>query len=67
MKKLRLTTDDSGHWYLVPLELEGVFDEWVEWMGSDYSKPNPAGILLDFESMRIDGPHTLIIHNYSED
>jgi len=57
---MRLKSDGDGHWYLVPLDQESTFDSWLEDPEMPYLNP-PRG------TVQIDGPHTLIIKEWSEE
>lgn len=67
--KMRLVSDDDGHYYLIPIEKEKEFYEWVEkWDEYTYGLSDCLIYLAEefenFENYRIDGPHKLIIKEY---
>lgn len=52
VQRYRLLRDDDGHWYVVPAELEPIFDKWVEdtsndldWTGENFEKYSLGGDL----------------------
>jgi hypothetical protein len=59
-QKYILTTDNDCHWYLIPTEK---YDQWNTWLESEdeetcWNVPSFA--------KAVDGPHSIIIHEYSE-
>lgn len=38
-ERYRLTTDDDGHWYLVPVSQREAFDDWVYAVGAGDMPP----------------------------
>lgn len=52
----RLIQDQDCHWYLIPSDKVEEFNLWTD--GIDiYNLP-------DFDSMRINGPHQILIKDY---
>ena len=51
-KEYMLISDDDGHWYVIPAELESEFDKWVEDTSDPFSLQSPDA---DFEEYRIGG------------
>ena len=63
MNQYRLIQDNDDHWYIIPWGFEYEFERWVDAqesgdMDDDYYN------LPDFVK-EIDGPHRLIINNYT--
>jgi hypothetical protein len=59
----RLIQDDSGHWYMIPSNCESNFLDWVEWTEECVMEGDPSE--WDYDGMRIDGPHSIVIHEWS--
>lgn len=58
----RLLQDGDGHWYLIPVGKEDDFEYWIsneeqtrDWHG------------YDFDELRINGPHTLVLLDWREE
>jgi hypothetical protein len=57
----RLIQDDDGHWYIIPVGHEQVFQRWVDAMTKG-SRHLPA----NFEPVQVDGPHTVVFMGWRE-
>ena len=58
----RLIQDQDCHWYLVPSNQINEFYEWDDWMTT--CEPHLKKDWPDFDSMRINGPHSVLIKEY---
>ena len=58
----RLLQDGDGHWYMIPVGIEEVFEAWCSVMedGSDWFGD-------DFNELRVDNPHRLQIFDWREE
>ena len=61
MKSYKLVQDDSCHWYLIPAENK---KEWEEFCALD--PDDEASWDVPKWASQIDGPHSILIHEYSE-
>ena len=67
----RLIQDQDCHWYLIPSDKVEEFCWWVDAITYceefEYIKPELTDLLSrlpDFNSMRINGPHQILIKDY---
>lgn len=68
-KPYLLTQDDDCHWYLIPYDSVDRFEAWIKWNDDDSEDRNdhePTADGLDFNSFRINGPHTLKIYSWAD-
>lgn len=57
----RLVDDDDGHWYVIRVEEEKSFAQWLD------AAPYWEGYKgKDFDQCRVDGPHTVQFASWSE-
>jgi len=61
-QKFILTNDEDGHWYIIPESKKDEFDNWLDLV---YSEEADCGDMPEWAKC-IDGPHSIIIHEYSE-
>ncbi len=58
MQRYRLQSDDEGHSYVIPVEKDDEFAQWIKFIYSeDYDTKKWQG--TDFDAMQIDGLDTL--------
>ena len=63
-QKFLLVNDDDGHWYIISEEKKQEFDAWLEIVYSGdmdnegYNQPEWA--------KPVDGPHSILIHSFSQ-
>ena len=58
-----LIQDNDSHWYVIKADQRETFRQWVEWTENyeegDYTGP-------DFNSNRVNGPHTVVFGEWKE-
>lgn len=57
----QLVQDNDSHWYVIPCELLGPFNEWLE-----ACVDGEATDVFEFWRKRVDGPHTVRFTQWEE-